>query len=77
MLPVKAAGVVLVQILWGAETLLLVIEGNMVTDDELPEALQPYLSVTVKLYTPAFAAAALAITGFCRVDVKEFGPVQA
>ena len=36
---------------------------------------QPFV-VTVTLYVPLIAVVALAIVGFCRADVKLFGPVH-
>ena len=47
--PVSAVGVVFVQILWLAEMVLFAKAGCTVMVAELPEVLQPYLSVTVKL----------------------------
>ena len=40
------------------------------------EAEQPFASVTVTVYGPAFTAAELGMLGFCNVEVKLFGPVQ-
>jgi hypothetical protein len=36
----------------------------------------PPTAVPVTLYTPTFTALALLIIGFCKVEVKPFGPVQ-
>ncbi len=42
----------------------------------LAEAVQPFASVTVRLYTPALAEVAPGIEGFCREDTNPFGPVH-
>jgi hypothetical protein len=39
-------------------------------------AVQPLAFVTVTEYVPAIATVELAIVGFCKVDVKVFGPDQ-
>lgn len=49
----------------------------MTTTFVVPAAdLQP-LTVTVTEYVPAMATVAVAIVGFCKVDVNVFGPVHA
>ena len=39
-------------------------------------AIHPFASVTVTVYEPEAAVVALAIDGFCRLEVNPFGPVQ-
>ena len=43
----------------------------------VPAVLVHPLTVAVTLYNPVAAVVALAIVGFCKVDVKPLGPVQA
>ena len=38
---------------------------------------QPFAPVTVTLYVPPIADVAFAITGFCCVELKPFGPLHA
>jgi len=42
----------------------------------VPAGLAQPLTVAITLYKPVAAVVALAIVGFCNVDVNPFGPVQ-
>ena len=42
----------------------------------VPAELAQPLTVAITLYNPVAAVVALAIVGFCNVDVNPFGPVQ-
>jgi hypothetical protein len=58
-----------------AEVAVKVADGSAFTTPvTLNCEVQPLDDVTVTVYTPAFAAVTLAIVGFCRADVKLFGP---
>ena len=52
--------------LGGELTVTVVVEG-----EDVPQAV-----ARVTLYSPAFAVVALAMVGFCALEVKLLGPVQ-
>jgi hypothetical protein len=54
------------------------VAGTLLTTTVVdPAALEHPPTVTITLYVPAFTNATLAIVGFCSVEVKLLGPVQA
>src|SRR3954449_9475505 len=50
--------------------------GGLTTTGVVPAAEVQPLTVTVTEYVPASAVVAVARVGFCRAEVKPFGPVQ-
>jgi len=53
------------------------IDGRgFITTETLPARLGQAPCVMVTEYVPVLAAVALVMEGFCKVEVKEFGPVQ-
>ena len=66
---------VLLHIAGGVSELDKVGEGFTVTI-VFADVEQEFTSVTVKEYVPAAAGVAFAMTGFCKLEMNPFGPVQ-
>jgi hypothetical protein len=54
-----------------------VTEAPFTTTEVVPAGLVQPLTVSVKLYVPPIAVVALALVGFCELEVNDEGPVHA
>jgi hypothetical protein len=79
LLPLLAVSVTLppAQKLVGPLALIVATGSAFTVTIVVPVADVHPLTVAVTLYVPEAAVVALAIVGFCKVEVKPLGPVQA